>query len=106
MEQFAVFLFLISCDPQLQVCREVPADTVAYDSIDECRAEKAIALRHGEHPDETLFARCVSVDPEVLEADAEIAWYIDRGGRLEVEISGHPTYPARVAGDPRGNPRL
>lgn len=91
MEPIAAILFMVSCNPNMIVCREQPAPTAAYDNLGECEVAKTVVTRHVERDGKVTVATCVAVDEDLLESDAEIIWYVNRVGDLKVEIS--PTSP-------------
>lgn len=79
MEHIAAILLMIGCSGDLAQCEEIPAPVFAYETAEECRSDlPSVRSAAGEsHP--KMFAECVSVDPLLVEADAELVWDIEDG---------------------------
>ena len=86
MEHIAAFMLLIACSEDLQVCKEYPAPEVAYETVEQCRAELAPAMRTIPASEEKPFGECVEVDPALFYEDAEIVWDVTQDGGLEVAL--------------------
>ena len=76
METLAAFMLLLSCSTDLADCREVPAPTVAYESIEECNAALAPAIGGAGTQSTVAIGKCLEFDESLHEADAEIVWDI------------------------------
>jgi hypothetical protein len=86
MEHIAALLLIVACSDDLQQCREVPAPTPIYETVEECETVLPQTLHSyaGKHPQ--LFAQCVFVDPAMEEEDAELTWDIDDDGMLHASV--------------------
>ena len=94
MEHIAAFLLIVGCSPDLAACREVPAPTAVYETIEDCEAERpAISAEHdGAAP--RMFVQCFEVDPLLTETDAEIVWDVTDDGKLSAWVE--PYEPSEV----------
>lgn len=74
MEHVAALLMLVGCSTDLGECRELPAPTAVFETMEECdtRLIDTLAGAAGAYP--RVFADCVHVDPAMEEMDAEIVW--------------------------------
>lgn len=86
MEHIAAFMLLIACSEDLQACREYPAPAVAYETVEQCRAEMTPALRELTGSTSRSFGKCVDIDPALFYEDVEIAWDVTQEGLLEVSL--------------------
>lgn len=86
MEHIAAFMLLIACSDDLQTCQEYPAPAVAYETVEQCRAELTPALSTMSASQTTSFGKCVEIDPALLYEDVEIVWDVTRKGGIEVSI--------------------
>ncbi|MCC0035522.1 MAG: hypothetical protein H6887_09700 [Hoeflea sp.] len=86
MEHIAAFMLLIACGDDLQSCREYPAPAVAYETVEQCRAELTPALRSISASQTKSFGNCVEIDPALFYEDVEIVWDVTREGGLEVSL--------------------
>ena len=86
MEHIAAFMLLIACGDDLQTCQEHPAPAVAYETVEQCRAELTPALRTMSASQTTTFGKCVEIDPALFYEDVEIVWDVTREGGLEVSL--------------------
>lgn len=86
MEHIAAFMLLIACSDDLQACREYPAPAVAYETVEQCRAELTPALRTMPTSPAKSFGRCVEIDPALSYEDVEIVWDVTRESGIEVSL--------------------
>lgn len=86
MEHIAAFMLLIACSDDLQACREYPAPAIAYETVEQCRAELTPALRTMPASQTKSFGKCVEIDPALFYEDVEIVWDVTRKGGIEVSI--------------------
>ncbi|MFU0504952.1 hypothetical protein [Pseudaminobacter sp. NGMCC 1.201702] len=91
MEHIAALLLIVACSDDLQQCRELPAPTPLYETVEECEnvLPQALNTFTGKHPQ--LFAQCVFVDPAMEEEDAELTWDIGEDGTLHASIGAPET---------------
>jgi len=88
MEHIAALLLLVGCsDADLKQCRELPAPTPIFESMEECDTVIGPTRRAFEGSAPRVFAKCVYVDPAMEEEDAELVWSISADGRLEAEVT-------------------
>ena len=87
MEHIAALLLLVGCADDLRQCRELPAPTPIFETMEECDAVIGPTRRSFEGAEARVFARCVYVDPAIEEEDAELVWDITADGRLEAEVT-------------------
>lgn len=92
MEHVAALLMLVGCSTDLAECRELPAPTAVFETMEECDARliDALAGAAGAYP--RVFADCAAVDPALEEMDAEIVWGVTSADGLvaAVEPIGDP----------------
>jgi hypothetical protein len=105
MEHIAAILLMIGCSGDLAQCEEIPVPVFAYETAEECRSDlpSVRSAAVGSHP--KMFAECVSVDPLLIEADAELVWDIE-GGKLVASLEPwvEPSMAVAMAfGDPDTN---
>lgn len=86
MEHIAAFMLLIACGDDLQTCQEYPAPAVAYETVEQCRAELTPALRAMSASQSRSFGSCVEIDPALFYEDVEIVWDVTQEGGLEVSL--------------------
>ena len=86
MEHIAAFMLLIACSDDLQACREYPAPAVAYETVEQCRAELTPAIRAMSASQTKSFGKCVEIDPALFYEDVEIVWDVTREGGIEVTL--------------------
>lgn len=86
MEHIAAFLLLIGCSEDLSQCRELPAPTPVFETIQDCDAELPYEFGTLASAYPQLFAQCFEVDPELAETDAEIVWHITADGHLTASV--------------------
>lgn len=79
MEHIAAILLMIGCSDNLVQCEELPSPTFAYETVEECRSDVISARSAAEGRFPKMFAECISVDPLLVEADAELVWDIEDG---------------------------
>lgn len=86
MEHVAALLLLIGCSDDLGQCRELPAPTEVYETVEECEVDlqPSISLFTTRHPQ--VFGQCVEVDPAIEEEDAELVWDVKPDGTLYAMI--------------------
>ncbi|MBL0936105.1 MAG: hypothetical protein IBJ07_15280 [Rhizobiaceae bacterium] len=105
MEHIAAILLMIGCSGDLAQCEEVPAPVFAYETVEECRSDlpSVRSAAEGSHP--KMFAECITVDPLLVEADAELVWDIEDGKLVaSLEPWVEPSMAVAMAfGDPVTN---
>ncbi|MBA3447237.1 MAG: hypothetical protein H0T56_06470 [Pseudaminobacter sp.] len=86
MEHIAALLLIIGCSQDLKQCQEIPAPIPVYETVEECDGDLpvAIGMFTGQRP--RIFAQCVTVDPALEEADAELVWDIRPDGTLNATL--------------------
>ncbi|WP_252913342.1 hypothetical protein [Aliihoeflea aestuarii] len=79
MEHIAAILLMIGCSGDLVKCEEIAVPTFAYETMEECDSDlhSVRSAADGTYP--RMFAECLSVDPLLVEADAELVWDIEDG---------------------------
>lgn len=103
MEHIAAFLLIVGCSPDLAECREVPAPTAIYETIEDCEAERrAFAAAH-EKAAPRMFVQCFEVDPLLTETDAEIVWDVTADGKLTASVEPYASPEVLVASNRGGN---
>ncbi|APH74045.1 hypothetical protein [Aquibium oceanicum] len=86
MEHIAALLMVIGCSGDLKVCEEIPTEVSVFETRQDCAAELVSAQRlYGRHHD-TAFFKCVSVDPAVDDASADLVWDINPDGVLHAAV--------------------
>lgn len=80
MEHIAAILLLIGCSDDMLVCRELPAPTPVYETVEECEAgiEASMISLSDRFPQ--VLGQCINVDPILEESDAELVWSIAADG--------------------------
>ena len=86
MEHIAAVLLIVGCFGDMSNCRELPAPTPIFETVEECDAELPVALRQLGDAGERVLATCVFVDPAMHEEDAELVWDIADDGSLQASI--------------------
>lgn len=86
MEHIAAVLLLVSCSSNLADCREIPAPTPIYESLEECREELPFTLADLSGRAPRVLGACVDVDPALEEEDAELVWDVKSGGTLVAHV--------------------
>ena len=79
MEHIAAILLMIGCSGDLAKCEEVAVPTFAYETMAECNSDISPVRSAADGTFPKLFAQCISVDPLLVEADAELVWDIEDG---------------------------
>jgi hypothetical protein len=87
MEHIAALLLIVGCSGNLQECRELPAPTPIFETMEECSAELPLSLKHAQGKDSKVFASCVAVDPAMEEEDAVLDWDVTRETGLVASIT-------------------
>ena len=98
MEHIAALLLIIGCSNDLGECRELPAPTAVFETVEECTAELPDAYRRYGGVEEKLFARCIAVDPAMEEEDAELVWDVTGAGVLVATIEAPSVMVATNSG--------
>jgi hypothetical protein len=86
MEHIAAFLLVVGCSDMLSECRELPASTSAFETVQECQEALDPALSRFTTRVPQVFASCVAVDPAEDQEDPQLAWHVGLDGILEVEV--------------------
>lgn len=86
MEHIAAFMLLIACSDDLQACQEYPAPAVAYETVEQCRADLTPALRTMSASQPKSFGKCIEIDPALFYEDVEIVWDVTQEGGIEVSL--------------------
>lgn len=86
MEHIAAIMVLVGCTQATQDCREVPAPSVAFETVDECRELLSPAIEATAGTFKHAYGACAEVDPALFAEDATIAWHITSSGRLQVKV--------------------
>lgn len=87
MEHIAAVLLLIGCSGASTTdCRELPAPTSIYETVEECQGDLAPSKAGFTAFRGKVFAACVSVDPAMEEEDAELVWDITKDGKLVASV--------------------
>lgn len=86
MEHIAAFMLLIACSDDLETCKEYPAPAVAYETVEQCRAELTPALHTMSASQPNAFGKCVEIDPALFYEDVEIVWDVTREDGIEVAL--------------------
>jgi hypothetical protein len=87
MEHIAALLLIVGCSGDLGECKELPAPTPIFETMEECSAELPVALKGAEGQDAKVFADCVYVDPAMEEEDAMLEWDVTRDGKLVASVT-------------------
>lgn len=73
-------------------CREIPAPTPIFESMEECEATLPGTLSAARKLEKNVLGQCVFVDPAKPEEDAQLTWNVSPEGKLFAEITfGSPT---------------
>lgn len=86
MEHIAAIMVLVGCMQTTEACREVPAPTVAFETVDECRELLSPAIEATGTTFKHAYGACAEVDPALFVEDATIEWQVKAPGRLQVEV--------------------
>lgn len=86
MEHLAALLLIVGCSDDLSQCNELPAPTVAYQSMETCESDMEAAFSQYVRDYPQIFAQCVTFDPELLQMDAQIVWEIDDAEHLLASV--------------------
>lgn len=104
MEHIAAIMVLVGCMQATDACREVPAPTVAYETVDECRELLSPAIDATAKVFKRAYGACAEVDPALFDEDATIEWRVTPAGRLQVKLQvddGSYAVAARTVRDPK-----
>lgn len=85
MEHITAFMFLVGCG-QGDICKEVAAPQVAFETMEDCRAALPHALGGAGSGGLVVHGRCAAFDPAWEEGDVEINWKMTTSRRLEIDI--------------------
>ncbi|HEV7307100.1 hypothetical protein [Ensifer sp.] len=108
MEHIAAIMVLVGCSQATAACREVPAPTVAFETVEECRALLSPAIEATGTAFKFAYGACAEVDPALFVEDAIIDWEVAAPGRLTVRVQaddGGYVVAARHAGAPKAQTR-
>lgn len=86
MEHIAAILVLIGCGHGDVSCEEVPAPTVAYETVEMCERDMERVLRESSDRYPVTYGTCELVDPALFEGDAVVAWDFTPTGELNVDV--------------------
>ncbi|HEV7318514.1 MAG TPA: hypothetical protein VGO04_07890 [Ensifer sp.] len=86
MEHIAAIMVLVGCMQTTEACREVPAPTVAFETVDECRELLTPAIEATGETFKRAYGACAEVDPALFAEDATIEWRITTHGELKVDV--------------------
>lgn len=86
MEHVAALLLLVGCTDGPAECRELPAPTPIYETLEACQAELQPAISRYVTRVPQVYGQCVEVDPAMEEADAELVWDVTASGTLVASI--------------------
>ena len=86
MEHIAALLLLVGCSDDMMQCRELPAQTAVYETVEECDAAlgPAISLFVTKHPQ--VYGQCVDVDPAIEDENVDLVWDVKPNGTLVAMI--------------------
>lgn len=79
MEHIAAILLMIGCSGDLAKCEEIAVPTFAYETMEDCNSDLSSVRSAAEGTYPRMFAECLSVNPMLVEADAELVWDIEDG---------------------------
>jgi hypothetical protein len=85
MEHLAAIMILIGCNGPTS-CQQVPAPTVAYETVAECRRALKPAIMDAVSRAPEVYGTCTEVDPAELEQDVSIYWDLSKDGRITVQV--------------------
>jgi hypothetical protein len=86
MEHIAALLLIIGCSSDYRDCRELPAPTSIYETMEECQADLSALPASYRSSDRKVVFGCIDVDPAMEEQDAELTWNVTPEGRLVASI--------------------
>jgi hypothetical protein len=86
MEHIAALLLIVGCSGDLAQCKELPAPIPVYETLEDCEADRPIAIRMLSETAQQIMAQCVEVDPALEEEDAELVWDVNPDGTLYASI--------------------
>ena len=86
MEHIAAIMVLVGCMQATDACREVPAPTEAFETVDECRELLSPAIEATVGAFKHAYGACAEVDPALFVEDATIEWHVTPAGRLQVKV--------------------
>ena len=86
MEHVAAILLIVGCSGDLAQCRELPAPTPAFETVEACTHAQPFALSDLAGRRDRVFATCVAVDPALEQEDAQIVWSITPQGHLNASV--------------------
>lgn len=86
MEPVAALLFMVTCTPDLVVCREKAEPVRTYATMTECTTEKQRFKAPGEG-NRRVVARCVDIEPASYSTDAAVSWFLGPAGTLELDVT-------------------
>lgn len=99
MEHVAAIMMLVACAPGNTDCRELPASSVAFETVEECRQLLQPSVYAMRHVKGNVYGECTQVDPALFIEDATISWAITPAGKLDVDVTfDEPAVPLIVAG--------
>lgn len=86
MEHLVAIMLLVGCSADGSTCTEIPVPTPSYSSVAECQSELGLQMRLSGTYDNRVLGACKAVDEALLEESVTVAWAVNGGGRLLVEI--------------------
>ncbi|WP_099864834.1 hypothetical protein [Pararhizobium haloflavum] len=86
MEHIAAIMVLIGCGHGDIDCKELPAPTVGYETVELCERDMEHVLRGASNNHPIVYGQCSAVDPALFEQDAVVAWDFDERGDLRVDV--------------------
>lgn len=86
MEHIAAIMVLIGCGHGDVDCKELPAPTVGYETVQACEADMEAVLRRETDSHPIVYGKCATLDPSLFEQDAVVAWNFDSNGALHVDV--------------------
>ncbi|MEI2297912.1 hypothetical protein [Ensifer sp. MJa1] len=86
MEHIAAIMVLVGCMQTTDACREVPAPTVAFETVEECRELLSPAIDATSKVFKRAYGTCAEVDPALFVEDATVEWRVTPAGRLKVRL--------------------
>lgn len=87
MEHIAALLLMVGCSGDLAECRELPAPTPIFETMEECQALLPASLKQAEGTEAKVLADCVFVDPAMEEEDAVLEWDVTKDGKLIASVT-------------------
>lgn len=87
MEHIAAFLLIIGCSNGVAECRELPAPTPVFETVEDCEALRQPATAAYAARFKRVLSRCIEVDPALEYENATIVWDVSpkHGLRATVE---------------------